>query len=189
MAFTTPIDWTTLTGQTITATHLNQQIRNNILALWPGTTAGDIDFYDSATTKARVGIGSSGQFLSVVAGVPAWATIPTPTLIAARQGGSSTVWSTNGTSNYTPPSTSKIECGVIRIAISSAASGNATITFPAAFTYAPLVVLGSNMISGGLQNGSCFLYYNNLTNTGVQINVLCASTTVTLDVNWMAIGV
>jgi len=39
----------------------------------PGTTAGDIDYYTTATTKARVGIGATGTVLTVSGGVPSWA--------------------------------------------------------------------------------------------------------------------
>ena len=38
------------------------------------TTTGDIIYASSANTPARLGIGSSGQVLTVSAGVPAWAT-------------------------------------------------------------------------------------------------------------------
>ena len=47
----------------------------------PSTTLGDIEYRSStANTNTRVGIGSSGQNLSVVAGVPAWAASPTSVL-------------------------------------------------------------------------------------------------------------
>lgn len=36
-----------------------------VKALNPGTTAGDIDYYTSGTAKARVGIGTAGQVLTV----------------------------------------------------------------------------------------------------------------------------
>lgn len=44
-----------------------------VKALNPGTTAGDLDYYTSGTAKARIGIGTTGQVLTVSAGVPAWA--------------------------------------------------------------------------------------------------------------------
>lgn len=43
-------------------------------ALSPMTTAGDLEYEISANTAARLGIGSTGQVLTVVAGLPAWAT-------------------------------------------------------------------------------------------------------------------
>jgi hypothetical protein len=46
-------------------------------ALNPMTTTGDIMYEASATTAARLGIGSSGQVLTVSGGIPAWTTIST----------------------------------------------------------------------------------------------------------------
>ena len=51
-----------------------QGVDTRLKALQPGTTLGDLA-YSSATanTNTRLGIGSNGQVLAVVAGVPAWA--------------------------------------------------------------------------------------------------------------------
>lgn len=46
-------------------------------ALNPMTTTGDIIYEASPTTAARLGIGSTGQVLTVAGGIPSWAT-PTP---------------------------------------------------------------------------------------------------------------
>ena len=40
----------------------------------PGRTGGDVDYYTSSTAKARLAIGTTGQVLTVAAGVPSWAT-------------------------------------------------------------------------------------------------------------------
>lgn len=61
MAWTSPITW--VANAVLTAAQLNQQIRDNMLAIWQGTSAGDIDYYTSATTKARLGIPSPGYAL------------------------------------------------------------------------------------------------------------------------------
>jgi hypothetical protein len=53
---------------------LGSSIDTTVKALSPGTTAGDIDYYTSSTAKSRLGIGSSGQVLTVSGGVPSWAT-------------------------------------------------------------------------------------------------------------------
>lgn len=53
---------------------LGSSIDTTTKALNPGTTAGDLDYYTSSTAKSRIGIGSSGQVLTVSGGVPAWAT-------------------------------------------------------------------------------------------------------------------
>jgi hypothetical protein len=52
-----------------------QGVDTRLKALQPGTTLGDIA-YSSATanTNTRLGIGTTGQVLSVSGGVPAWAT-------------------------------------------------------------------------------------------------------------------
>ena len=56
-----------------------QGVDTRLKALQPGTTLGDLT-YSSATanTNTRLGIGSSGQVLSVSAGLPAWTTPATP---------------------------------------------------------------------------------------------------------------
>lgn len=53
-----------------------QGVDTRLKALQPGTTLGDIA-YSSATanTNTRLGIGTSGQVLTVTGGVPAWGTI------------------------------------------------------------------------------------------------------------------
>jgi hypothetical protein len=43
----------------------------------PLTTTGDTIYSSSGTTPARLGIGSTGQVLTVAAGLPSWATAPT----------------------------------------------------------------------------------------------------------------
>jgi hypothetical protein len=49
----------------------------SLYALNPGTTAGDVDYYTSATAKARLGIGTAGQVLAVNSGAtaPEWITV------------------------------------------------------------------------------------------------------------------
>jgi hypothetical protein len=58
---------------------LGSSADTTVKALSPGTTAGDIDYYTTSTTKARVGIGTAGQLLQVNSGAtaPEWAT-PAP---------------------------------------------------------------------------------------------------------------
>jgi hypothetical protein len=60
-----------------------QGVDTRLKALQPGTTLGDID-YSSATanTNTRLGIGSTGQVLTVASGVPAWAAAGGMTLIS-----------------------------------------------------------------------------------------------------------
>jgi len=57
-----------------------QGVDTRLKALQPGTTLGDLA-YSSATanTNTRLGIGTTGQVLKVVGGVPAWAAISADT--------------------------------------------------------------------------------------------------------------
>jgi hypothetical protein len=70
---------------------LGSSVDTSLKALSPGTTAGDIDYYTSATAKARLAKGTDGQFLSLASGVPAWATV-------SAGGSSFTLLNTGGTS-------------------------------------------------------------------------------------------
>lgn len=70
MAKTNYRTWTT--GEVVTASMMNQQIRDNGNAIWVGTTAGDLDYYSDSTNKARIPIGSSNDQLMAIGGVPAW---------------------------------------------------------------------------------------------------------------------
>ena len=69
----------TLTNKTISASsNTLSGVINNTLT----TTTGDIIYASSANTPARLGIGSSGQVLTVASGIPSWATASsTPTFI------------------------------------------------------------------------------------------------------------
>jgi len=78
MATTTNYGWTTpddtalvKDGASAIRT-LGSSADTTVKNLSPGTTAGDLDYYTAATTKARIGIGSAGQVLTVSGGVPAW---------------------------------------------------------------------------------------------------------------------
>jgi hypothetical protein len=57
---------------------LGSSVDTTVKALSPGTTAGDLDYYTSSTAKARIGIGTTGQVLTVSGGVPAWASASAP---------------------------------------------------------------------------------------------------------------
>jgi len=64
-----------------------QGVDTRLKALQPGTTTGDL-VYSSATanTNTRLGIGSTGQVLTVASGVPSWATpsASTPTFVGCH---------------------------------------------------------------------------------------------------------
>jgi hypothetical protein len=81
-------------------------------ALNPMTTTGDILYEASPTTAARLGIGSSGQVLTVSGGVPAWTTIS-----AGLPGLTGQVFTSSGT--FTVPT------GVTRVKVTMCGGGGA----------------------------------------------------------------
>jgi hypothetical protein len=81
MATTTNYSWTTpddtdlVKDGAAAIRTLGSSIDTTTKALNPSTTLGDIEYRSStANTNTRLGIGTTGQVLSVVGGVPSWAT-------------------------------------------------------------------------------------------------------------------
>lgn len=76
MAYVAPT--TRTTGTLITAAIWNQDVVDNIIAMYAGAlsvasqAAGDILKASSATQWARLAIGAAGQVLGISAGAPAW---------------------------------------------------------------------------------------------------------------------
>jgi hypothetical protein len=96
MATTTNYNWSTPDDTSLVKDGaaairtLGSSIDTTTKALNPSTTLGDIEYRSStANTNTRLGIGTSGQVLTVSGGVPSWAT-PTsaPTFVGARVYGS-----------------------------------------------------------------------------------------------------
>jgi hypothetical protein len=83
MATTTNYGWTTPDNTALVKDGasairtLGTSVDTTVKALNPGTTAGDVDYYTTSTTKARVAIGTAGQVLQVNSGAtaPEWATV------------------------------------------------------------------------------------------------------------------
>jgi len=82
MATTTNYGWTTpddtalvKDGASAIRT-LGSSVDTTVKALNPGTTAGDLDYYTAATTKARIAKGTAGQVFTMNSGAtaPEWAT-------------------------------------------------------------------------------------------------------------------
>ena len=71
--WTTPDDTALVKDGAAAIRTLGSSVDTSVKALSPGTTSGDLDYYTSSTAKARIGIGSTGQVLTVAAGVPSWA--------------------------------------------------------------------------------------------------------------------
>lgn len=140
---------------------------------------------------------STGQVL-VYDGVGDWvnddlpsATLPdgTPTEVR-RQGGSSTGWATPGSSNYTPVDV-QIQAGTITFSLeNSDVVRTTTVTFPEAFAYAPLVFV----TAGNFNEHQTVPTLGEVTASTAAVGVSVAGGgawsggTVTITVNWLAIG-
>jgi hypothetical protein len=63
-----------VTGQTYPASSYNTYVKANFDALWVFTTAGDIAYASTPTTRARLGIGQPGEVLTVnpAGNAPIW---------------------------------------------------------------------------------------------------------------------
>jgi hypothetical protein len=67
---------------------LGSSIDTTTKALNPSTTLGDIEYRSStANTNTRLGIGSTGQVLTVAGGVPSWATVSAGGMTLINSGG------------------------------------------------------------------------------------------------------
>lgn len=102
--------------------------------------------------------------------------------VRGRRGGSSTIWSTAGTTNYdTSAVDTFVQCGA---AVTS--SGAVTITFPNAFTYAPIVT--ATVASASAAN--CFVRITAITTTTCILTAITdgGSLAGAENVNWIAIG-
>lgn len=74
--WTTPADTDLVKDGASAIRTLGTAIDTTTKALNPSTTLGDIEYRSStANTNTRLGIGTSGQVLTVSSGVPAWTTI------------------------------------------------------------------------------------------------------------------
>jgi len=136
------------------------------------------DFTDACTTERHTFTPSGRISASTLDGALAELDDEKPHLVK-RQGGSSTNWSTAGTTGY-DVTDAVIQCG----AVSIAAGATATVTFPTAFTQTPVVVcslLTANQVTTPLNIIS-------VSTTQVQIKHTQASPAYTVVALWIAIG-
>lgn len=216
------------TSDSWTASQHNTYIRDNIEAIWVGTTAGDTDYYTSATAKSRLAIGTAYQIKRSTGTAPAWSDLSTITANAAmvasqaagdefyassstalarlaigaaytfkksngtvpawgslshrRVGGSSTAWSTAGTTTYTPA----IELQQIG-AVSLTLNSTVAVTFPVAYSATPHVMLTISSISSS--DGFYAPYIYALSTTGFTIaGTAVSGSSSTVVINWVARG-
>jgi len=77
--WTTPDDTALVKDGAAAIRTLGSSVDTTTKALNPSTTLGDIEYRSStANTNTRLGIGTTGQVLTVAGGVPSWATAATP---------------------------------------------------------------------------------------------------------------
>jgi hypothetical protein len=80
--WTTPDDTALVKDGAAAIRTLGTSVDTTTKNLNPSTTLGDIEYRSStANTNTRLGIGTSGQVLTVAAGVPAWSTIGGASLV------------------------------------------------------------------------------------------------------------
>ena len=152
MATTTNYGWTTpddtalvKDGASAIRT-LGSSVDTTVKALNAGTTAGDLDYYTAATTKARIGIGTNGQILTSNGSVPSWAT-PASSAPASDSATVATSQSTSSTT-YTDLTTAgpavTITTGTKALVIVSAGLSNNTIN---GFCFMSYAVSGATTIA------------------------------------------
>ncbi len=83
-----------------------QAVDTRLKALQPGTTLGDLAYTSaSSNTNTRLGIGSTGQVLTVAGGVPSWATATSGSMTSIASGnvptGTTTLSLTSISGSYT----------------------------------------------------------------------------------------
>ena len=223
--------YTAVTGATYAASDYNTYVKTNLTEIWKGTTAGDMDYYTSATAKSRLAIGTAYQVLRSTGSAPAWVDISTVLQYSAivasqasgdlfygssataisrlavggansflksngtvpsygavcykRQGGSSTTWSTSGSSNYTP-TTEKIQSGVVTVTITSG-SGQASVTFPELYYYAPHIVMTPRLLGASARISAPTIYSVSTTGFTVEVFYIDGGSA-SVDIHWTARG-
>jgi len=204
MATTTNYGWTTpddtalvKDGASAIRT-LGSSVDTTTKALNPGTTAGDIDYYTAATTKARVGIGTNGQVLTSNGSVPSWVTpasggmtlISTTTLTGASITLSSIPATYNNLQliirNYKPASDDQglqirinADSGANRHGISTSYGGLQNTTF--GLTEALISLGNDNSVATGLTIVDIYDYTNAVTWKYWQSQALTVNATTTTN--------
>jgi hypothetical protein len=86
--WTTPDDTALVKDGAAAIRTLGSSVDTTTKALNPSTTLGDIEYRSStANTNTRLGIGTTGQFLTVSGGVPAWSTLSAGGMTLINSGG------------------------------------------------------------------------------------------------------
>jgi hypothetical protein len=180
MATTTNYGWTTpddtalvKDGASAIRT-LGSSVDTTTKALNPSTTLGDIEYRSStANTNTRLGIGSTGQVLTVAGGVPSWATAGGGSMTSLASG------SLSGTSlNLTSIAATYNDLRLELKGISVSASSSLGLTINGTtFNYQALTgdgssaltnpynIAGANQLSSTATNGFLLLQFYDYANT------------------------
>ena len=138
------------------------------------TTTGDIIYSSSGTTQARLGIGSTGQVLTVASGVPSWAT-PSTTFVGCALSKSAAQNVTSATNTAITFDTEQFDTNTFhdnstntsRITIPSGYNGK--YLFTAKLTSEGLTASGSYRSLSLKKNGTVIAYFQNFSNSsGIQ---------------------
>lgn len=123
-----------------------QGVDTQLKALNPETTLGDISYRSStANTKTRLGIGTTGQVLTVSGGVPAWAS-------PAAGGSTLLAYQTNNYgSNYSTTSTSFVDLNASLFALTFTAPASGAVILRATM---PMEYVGPQIGSYNWREGT-----------------------------------
>ena len=134
--WTTPDDTALVKDGAAAIRTLGSSVDTTTKALNPSTTLGDIEYRSStANTNTRLGIGSTGQVLTVAGGVPSWATASggfpastsyTPTITAS----SGTATTVTATGSYSQSGKYVVVNVKVTITNAGSASGGIIFTLP-----------------------------------------------------------
>ena len=155
--------YTAVTGATYQASDYNTHTKGNFTAVWVGTTAGDMEYYTSATTKSRLAKGTALQFLRMNSGAtaPEWTNILTGAVHTKGTAFTNTIANTTSTSYTT------IGAGALRIDLVL----TATCTIYA-------FAFGTAYTNNGVQDGFFIFQINSVTDAnGDNVRVKHSSNT------------
>ena len=107
-----------------------------------------------------------------------------------REGGSATNWMLAGTTNYTHLVNVTMQMGVATVGFNnSPTSDEVTVTFPVAFTNAPVIFLGGCASTDGISTSPVFGSFRSPTATNfVMAGHARDDTSITTTIPWLAIG-
>lgn len=189
LAVTTPTVGTTGFRVNLRASWAAQTVRATIVSSADGTSAIPALVQTAGTTydiPLATGTITTGGSISLT---DAREFIHLPTALCyRRQGGSSTDWSTAGTTNYTPGE-ALIQVGSVSVSFTSG-TGTQAVTFPTAFSQPPIVMLTVFNATSSTKR-KLLPTIEALTATTLTIRVYLTdegTTSSSSDVYWMAIG-